>query len=202
MARPLRAQFENAVYHVTSRGNRKQEIYADSADRRYFLQVLERNVERYGWLTHAYCQMTNHYHLLVQTPLANISAGMQRLNAMYAEWFNWRHRVSGHLFQGRFHSTLVETGEQFVETCRYVALNPVRAGIRDEPGDYRWSSYLPTAGKEPVPSFLALETIVELFGGRPDFAPKLYAAFVAAGVERAIQARSGHVSGLTPALAA
>jgi hypothetical protein len=97
VARPLRAQFENAVYHVTSRGNRKQEIYADSADRRYFLQVLETNVERYGWLVHAYCQMTNHYHLLVQTPLANISAGMQRLNAMYAEWFNWRHRVSGHL---------------------------------------------------------------------------------------------------------
>jgi putative transposase len=93
---------------------------------------------------------------------------MQRLSAMYAEWFNWRHRVSGHLFQGRFHSTLVETDEQFGETCRYVALNPVRAGICDDPGDYRWSSYLPTAGKEPVPSFLALETIVELFGGRPD----------------------------------
>jgi hypothetical protein len=75
MARPLRAQFENAVYHVTSRGNRKQEIYADSADRRYFLQVLERNVERYGWLVHAYCQMTNHYHLLVQTPLATSPQG-------------------------------------------------------------------------------------------------------------------------------
>lgn len=202
MARPLRPQFENAVYHVTSRGNRRQEIYVDSADRRYFLQLLARNVERYEWLIHAYCQMTNHYHLLIQTPLPNISAGMQRLNAMYAEWFNWRHRLSGHLFQGRFHSTLVETDAHFAEACRYVVLNPVRGGICDDAGEYRWSSYLPTAGQERVPSFLTFETILALFGGRPDLAPKLYAAFVAAGVDDAIRARTGHVPGLTPALAA
>src|ERR1700758_476805 len=106
MARPLRPQVEDGIYHVTSRGNRSLEIYVDSTDRTYFLQLLTRNAERFGWLIHAYCQMTNHYHLLVETPLANISVAMQRLNSMYTGWFNWRYDFEGHVFQGRFHSEL------------------------------------------------------------------------------------------------
>ncbi len=201
MARPLRPQIEDGIYHVTSRGNRRQDVYADAADQRYFLQLLTRVTERYGWLIHAYCLMTNHYHLLVETPQPNISAGMQRLNSMHAEWFNWRHGFSGHLFQGRFHSAVVETDSHFMEVCRYVVLNPVRAGICDEPVEYRWSSYRATAAAEPLPPFLTMETIIELFGGRRDIASTLYSAFVAAGIDEAVHARTGHVSGLTPALA-
>src|SRR5207245_11791411 len=121
---------------------------------------------------------TNHYHLLVETPEPNISAAMQRLNSMYAEWFNWRHEFSGHLFQGRFHSELVETDSHFLEVCRYVVLNPVRARICAHPADYLCNSYNATAGTEARPDFLTLETIVELFSGRPDIAPKRYASFV------------------------
>src|SRR5438105_1087717 len=164
MARPLRPQIEDGIYHVTSRGNRQQEIYADAADRNYFFQLLRRNVERYGWLVHAYCLMTNHYHVLLETPQPNISTAMQRLNSMYAGWFNWRHRFSGHLFQGRFHSAMVEADSHFVEVCRYVVLNPVRAGICDDPAEYRWSSYHATAGTHRSPDFLTLKTVVDLFG--------------------------------------
>jgi hypothetical protein len=127
---------------------------------------------------------------------------MQRLNAMYAEWFNWRHGFSGHLFQGRFHSVLVETDSHFLETCRYVALNPVRAGVCDEPAEFRWSSYLATVAKQPRPTFLTVETIIDLLGGAPDTASARYSSFVATGIPEAIRGRTGHVSGLTPALAA
>jgi REP element-mobilizing transposase RayT len=202
MPRPLRPQIEDGIYHVTSRGNRKQAIYVDAADRQYFLQLAGRNRERYGWLVHTYCLMTNHFHLLVETPQPKISAAMQRLNSMYAEWFNWRHRFSGHLFQGRFHSASVGTDSHFMEACRYIVLNPIRAGICDDPREYQWSSYRATAALEPPPDLLTLDMIVELFGGRVDVAPKLYAAFVAAGINDAIRVRTAHVPGLTPALAA
>ena len=202
MPRPLRPQIEHGSYHVTSRGNRKQEIYVDAADRKYFLELATRNCERYEWMIHAYCLMTNHYHLLVETPQANISAAMQRLNAMYAEWFNWRHRVSGHLFQGRFHSVSIKTDAQFATVCRYIVLNPVRAGICDDPVEYGWSSYRATAGVDRPPDFLTLTRIGELFGGRVEPAAMFYAAFVAAGAEEARRVRTGHVSGLTPAMAA
>jgi len=102
MARPLRIQFEGAVYHVTSRGNARQEIFLDDKDRNSFLETLGRVVDRFGWICHAYCLMNNHYHLLIETPAANLSRGMQMLNGIYPQSFNRRHGRVGHVLQGRF----------------------------------------------------------------------------------------------------
>jgi REP element-mobilizing transposase RayT len=118
MPHPLRPPIENGLYHVTARGNRRCDIYRDGADKKYFLGLTANVVERFGWLLPAYCLMTNHYHLVVRTPLANISCGMQRLNSMHAQWCNWRHGYSGHLFQGRFHSVDVEDQSHFIELPR------------------------------------------------------------------------------------
>jgi putative transposase len=199
--RSLRPPIENGLYHVTSRGNRRCEIYRDGADLKYFLALVSNVVERFGWLVHAYCLMTNHYHLVVRTPLANISGGMQRLNAMHAQWFNWRYNLSGHLFQDRFHSVDVEDQSHFVELSRYVVLNPVRAGITDHPGAYRWSSYRATVGSVARPDFLACDAILEEFGHRLDDAQAAYASFVKAGIGDALRVRSGHGPGLTPDVA-
>jgi REP-associated tyrosine transposase len=201
MPRPPRPPIENGLYHVTSRGNRRCEIYGDGADRKYFLGVLSNVVEGFGWLVHAYCLMTNHYHLVVRTPLANISGGMQRLNGMHAQWFNWRYGHCGHLFQGRFHSVDVKDQSHFIELSRYVVLNPVRAGIVDHPAGYTWSSYRATIGSIPRPEFLACESILDEFGPRLDDAQAAYASFVKAGADDALRARSGHVPGLTPDVA-
>jgi REP-associated tyrosine transposase len=201
MPRPLRPPIENGLYHITSRGNRRCEIYRDSADKKYFLSLLANVVESFGWRLSAYCLMTNHYHLVVRTPLANISRGMQRLNSMHAQWFNWRYACSGHLFQGRFHSVDVEDQSHFVELSRYVVLNPVRAAIVDHPASYSWSSYRANVGIVERPTFLACEAIWEEFGPRLDDAQAAYASFVKAGIDEAIVARSGHVPGLTPDVA-
>jgi putative transposase len=198
MTRPLRPPIEDGLYHVASRGNRKCEIYRDGADRKYFLGLLSDVVERFGWLLHAYCLMTNHYHLVVRTPLANISRGMQRLNGMHAQWFNWRHGYSGHLFQDRFHSVDVEDQSHFIELSRYVVLNPVRAAIVDHPAGYRWSSYCATVGSVARPAFLACDSILEEFGPGVEQAQAAYASFVKAGIDEALRVRWSHGRGLTP----
>ena len=122
-------QFEGATYHIVTRGVRKLPLFTDDRDREFFLELLDLTVARYEWELHAYCLMTNHFHLLISTPGANVSAGMQYLNSCYAQWFNWRHDYEGHLVERRFWSKLIETDEQLFETARYIVLNPVRAGI-------------------------------------------------------------------------
>jgi putative transposase len=141
MARPLRLQVAGGIYHVTSRGNRRQAIYQDDDDRRQFLALRDRVVRRYGWQIHAYCLMTNHFHLLVETPQPNLSAGMQRLKSEYASYFNSRFALVGHLFQQRFGSSLIEGDEYYEEALRYVAFNPVKAGLCAHPADWPWSSF-------------------------------------------------------------
>lgn len=106
MARPLRIEFNGALYHVTSRGDRREDIYEDDKDRERFLEVLAEVVERFNWLCHAYCLMSNHYHLVVETPDANLSKGMRQLNGVYTQATNRRHGRTGHLFQGRFKGIL------------------------------------------------------------------------------------------------
>ena len=108
MARPLRLEFAGALYHVTSRGDRRDDIYEDDADRTNFLSVLTDVCETYNWVCHAYCQMSNHYHLLIETPDANLSKGMRQLNGVYTQWFNRAHGRVGHVFQGRYKAILVE----------------------------------------------------------------------------------------------
>ncbi|TML72000.1 MAG: addiction module toxin RelE [Actinobacteria bacterium] len=202
MPRALRPPIENGIYHVTARGNRKADIYFDVADRQYFLQLVGRVVERCGWMVHAYCLMTNHYHLVVATPAANISTGMQRVNSMYASWVNWRYDLCGHLFGDRFDSQFVEADAHFLQACRYVVLNPVRAGICDDAGEYRWSSYRATLGTELRPGFLRIGAVLDAFGGGAATAPTLYRAFVDAGAVEAIRLRRRRADYVTAVAAA
>jgi len=181
MARPLRLEFPGAVYHITSRGNARQPIYLDDQDRLAFLEVLTEVVERYRWRCYAYCLMDNHYHLLIETPEANLSRGMRQLNGVYTQAFNRRHKRSGHLFQGRYKSILVEKESYLLELARYVVLNPVRAGVVRHPGRWRWSSYRATAGLEEPPAFLEVEWLLAQFSAQPKQAQGAYRRFVAQG---------------------
>jgi len=178
MPRPPRVQAAGAIYHLTTRGNRKQDIFIDTDDRARFLQLVQHAVDRFGWLCHAYCLMTNHYHLLIQTREADVSQGMHRLNSVYANWFNWRHEFTGHLFERRFHDELVEGQAHFLELTRYIVLNPVRAGLKNHAGDWFWSSYNATMGKLEQPSFLTTTLVLSLFSDDSSRARELYPAFV------------------------
>jgi putative transposase len=181
MARPLRVEFEGAVYHITSRGNAGVEIFLDDRDRLRFLEVLCNVVDRFGWVCHAYCLMTNHYHLLIETPEPNLSRGMQHLNGVYTQWFNRRHSRTGHLVQGRFKSILVEKESYLLELARYVVLNPVRAKMVRSVRDWRWSSYRATAGQVEPPDFLATDWLLSQFVKDPSQAAHAYRRFVRQG---------------------
>jgi REP element-mobilizing transposase RayT len=163
MARSLRIEFAGALYHVTSRGNERRPIFRANRDREMFLSFLGAATRRFGWSVTAWVLMTNHFHLVVQTPQPNLSRGMQWLNGTYAAWFNHRYNRSGHLFHGRFKAFLVEKESYFAEVVRYVALNPVRAGIVERPEHYRWSSYRAAAGFEVAPDWLDVAALHAFF---------------------------------------
>jgi putative transposase len=129
------------MFHVTARGNRRQAIYRDDLDRELFLRLFNRVVRLRTWRHVAYCLMTNHFHLVIETEGESLSTGMHQLNGGYARKFNDRHTLDGHLFEGRFRSTVIETEDQLEDTLRYVALNPVRAGLCKHPSDWPWSSF-------------------------------------------------------------
>src|SRR5262245_51770683 len=127
-----------SCYHLTSRGNARQKIFFTDANRKHFLSTLSGVIVRYGWICHAYCLMENHYHLLVETPKANLAIGMRQLNGIFTQSFNRRHRRVGHLFQGRFKAILVEKESYLLELCRYIVLNPVRVKGRISPAAWKW----------------------------------------------------------------
>ena len=183
MARPLRIEYPGAIYHITSRGNARLPVFDDDRDREGFLIILEDVVKRYNWLCHAYCLMGNHYHLVVETVDGNLSLGMRYLNGVYTQRFNRRHDRVGHVFQGRFKSVLVEQESYLLALCRYVVLNPVRAGIVRHPAGYRWSSYKATAGLLKPAPFLAVNWILSQFGKRRREAQKAYRRFVRLGMK-------------------
>jgi REP element-mobilizing transposase RayT len=166
MARPLRIEFPGAFYHVTSRGDRREAIYEDDEDRSAFLGVLAAVVADFEWQCLAYCLMTNHYHLFVQTVHGNLSKGMRQLNGVFTQWSNRRHGRGGHLFQGRYKGILVDSDSYFREVSRYVVLNPVRAGMVADPADWPWSSYRATAGMESPLEWLADGAVLAAFGSR------------------------------------
>ena len=184
MTRPLRLEFPGALYHVTSRGNRRNPIYRDDADRRAWLDVLGRVCERHHFIIHSFCQMTNHYHLLVETVEANLSQGMRRLNGVYTQHFNWRHSVVGHLFQGRYKAILVQKQSYLLELSRYIVLNPLRAKLVSSLDDWQWSSHY-FVGQEYSPSWLDRDRLLSRFGDGHTAAVSAYQAFVLAGVGRA-----------------
>lgn len=141
MARPLRIEYAGALYHVTARGNERQDIYKSRLDREKFLSYLQSATQRYSGVVHVYCLMTNHYHLLIETPKGNLSQIMQHINSSYTTYFNVKRKRSGHLLQGRYRAILVEADSYACELSRYIHLNPVRAGIAATPEQYPWSSY-------------------------------------------------------------
>jgi REP-associated tyrosine transposase len=179
MARPLRLEFPGALFHVTSRGNEQRDIFRDDDDRLRFLESLQDAVDSFRWILTAYVLMSNHVHLLLQlTEDATLSAGMQWLNGTYALAFNRRHRRVGHLFQGRFHAPIIEKETYFLNVARYVVLNPVRAGIVANAGDYVWSSHRAMIGATPVPTWLAAEDLLANFGPARSNARHRYCRFV------------------------
>ncbi len=158
MARKTRVEFEGAVYHVLDRGDRREAIFHDDADRERFLATLGEACLRTGWRVHALVLMSNHYHLLIQTPHANLVAGMRWLQTTWTVRFNRRHRLSGHLFQGRYKSVIVDPDERgyFATLSDYIHLNPIRArivGLDERLFDYRWSSYRWYAAKAGRPAW-------------------------------------------------
>jgi REP element-mobilizing transposase RayT len=184
MTRPLRLEFAGACYHITARGDRQEPIFEDDDDRIVFLDLLGKEVLQQGWVLYAFCLMGNHYHLLLETPEPNLVRGMRRLNGVYTQAFNRRHHRVGHVLQGRYKSILVDKDSYLRELCRYVVLNPVRAGIIASVQDWHWSSYLPTAGKIACPPWLAADRVLGLFG-ESGSASRTYARFVAEGVNQA-----------------
>ena len=127
MARPLRIEFNGALYHITARGDKRADIFEDNEDREQFLNLLKEVCSRFNWQIHAYCLMDNHYHLLVETPEGNLSLGMRQLNGVYTQKFNRKHKRVGHVFQGRIKRIIVEKDAHLLELARYIVLNPVRA---------------------------------------------------------------------------
>ena len=183
MARPLRLEFPGAIYHLTSRGNARQKIYLGDDDRRLFLDTLSRVVTRYGWICHAYCLMANHYHLLVETPGADLSLGMRQLNGIYTQSFNRRHKRVGHVFQGRFKAILVQKESYLLELCRYIVLNPLRIKRGSATSSWKWSSYRATAGLAAVPAFLTTDWILAQFAQQRRTAQRKYQQFVKEGLK-------------------
>lgn len=129
MTRPLRIELAGGLYHVTSRGDRREDIFLSDGDRRAWLDVFGQVCKRFNWVCHAWCQMTNHYHIVVETAEGNLSQGMRQLNGVYTQHVNRTHGRIGHVYQGRYKAILVERDGYLLELARYVVLNPVRAGM-------------------------------------------------------------------------
>jgi REP element-mobilizing transposase RayT len=186
MARPLRIEFPGAIYHVTSRGDRRDAIFDDDTDRQTFLLVLARAVQRFDAQVLAYCLMGNHYHLVLHTRQANLSLLMRQLNGVYTQTFNRNHDKVGHVFQGRFKAILVDRDNYLLALCRYVDLNPVRARMVAKPTNWPWSSYRAHAGRVDAPEWLDTAGLHGYLLGHPADnaadhreAAKRYAALVA-----------------------
>jgi putative transposase len=183
MARPLRLEFAGAVYHVTSRGNEQRPTFRSDDDRTTFLSFLAEAARRFGWSLTAWVLMTNHFHLVIQTPEPNLSRGMHWVNGSYAGWFNKRYKRSGHLFGGRFKAYLIEKETYFTNVLRYVILNPVRAKMVARPEDYRWSSYRATAGLETAPLWFDRSAALAAFAPDREAAEAYYQEFVEAKID-------------------
>ncbi|OGP96037.1 MAG: addiction module toxin RelE [Deltaproteobacteria bacterium RBG_16_47_11] len=182
MARPLRIEYAGAVYHVTSRGNAGNPIFDDDKDRIMLLNILGKVNDRYHWLCHAYCLMVNHYHFVLETPDGNLSKGMRQLNGIYTMRFNKRHQRAGHVFQGRYRAILIQKESHFLEVCRYVLLNPVRANMIKTPEGWRWSSYRGTVRKERPHPCLTVDWILGQFRTRKREAERKFKEFVYDGI--------------------
>jgi putative transposase len=181
MARPLRLEFTGALYHVTSRGDGREDIYLSDEDRLAWLETLGQVCARFNWVCHAYCQMTNHYDIVIETPDANLSKGMRQLNGVYTQLFNRKYGRVGHVFQGRFKAILVEKDSYLLELARYVVLNPLRAKMVRRLEQWPWSSYRATCGQVTKPDWLQTDFLLSQFATRRARSIAKYIAFVHEG---------------------
>lgn len=182
MARPLRIEIENGIYHVTSRGWERRVIVTDDRDRQKWVELLDRVALRFGWRFFAWMLMDNHFHLFLKTPNADLSAGMHDLNSGYATWFNRRHRRSGSLYQGRFKAILVENESYAWTLSRYIHLNPYRAKMVKRPQDYMWGSYQHFLHPRGAPEWLDWQVVLDEVGKNRSRTRKAYRRFVEQGI--------------------
>ncbi len=166
MARAWRIEYEGAFYHLLSRGNERGDIFIDDKDRLMFLDTVGEMSERFVIDIFAYVLMGNHYHLLVRTQRANLARAMQWFGATYSSRFNYRHARSGHLFQGRYKSIVVQNDAYVMQLSCYIHRNPLRAGIIKRLADYHWSSYRAYAYGKKGPDWLSTELILAQFAGK------------------------------------
>ncbi|MGH7884423.1 MAG: helix-turn-helix domain-containing protein [Thermodesulfobacteriota bacterium] len=178
MTRPLRLAFEDACYHITSRGNRKDNIFIDNADKEMFIRKLNETLNKFSIVCYAYCLMHNHYHLFIKTPKGNISSAMHNLNTSYTNWFKARHQIVGVVFQGRYKSLLVDEDSYALQLSTYIHLNPVRAGMVEKPEEYIWSSYLDYMGKRRTLENMDTDLVLSSFGNDNKKAINKYKSFL------------------------
>jgi len=182
MARPLRLELAGGLYHVTSRGDRREAIYMDDKDREKWLEILGNVCSRFNWRCHAYCLMDNHYHIVIETAEANLSKGMRQLNGVYTQYFNKQHNRVGHVYQGRYKGILVERDSYLLELSRYVVLNPIRADMIKNMDEWKWSSYQAMIGEVPARLWLETDWILGNFSKRRKTAIVKYIDFVREGI--------------------
>jgi putative transposase len=182
MARPLRIELAGGLYHVTSRGDRREDIYGEDEDRQAWLELFGKVCTRFNWCCHAYCQMSNHYDFVLETPEGNLSRGMRQLNGVYTQHVNRTHGKMGHVFQGRYKAILVDKDSYLLELARYVVLNPVRAGMVKNAQDWPWSSYRAMIREAASPPWLQTDWLLGQFSVQRKRAIAKYVDFVRAGV--------------------
>ena len=183
MGRPIRIEYPSALYHITSRGNERKNIFLEDKDRLRFLQIIEDYHDRYGILIHSYVLMDNHYHLVLETPRGNLLKVMHGINSSYTGYFNRKYGRSGHLFQGRYKGILVEKDTYLLSLSRYVHLNPVRAKVVKNPEYYRWSSYPGYIGKGKESEWVEYAWVLSQFGKNKKRAKRRYREYTEEGLK-------------------
>ena len=178
MARPLRIEYPGAWYHVMNHGRRGEDIFSDGKDFEAFLVLLKEAAELFGFRVAAYCLMSNHYHILVQTPDGNLSRVMRHINGVYTQRYNRRHKEDGQLFRGRYKSILVEEDSYLLELLRYIHRNPVRANICKSVEDYPWSSHHSYVSNAKKWAWVHKRFLLGMFASQASKAKKAYVEFV------------------------
>jgi REP element-mobilizing transposase RayT len=186
VARPLRIEYEGALYHVTSRGNEKRKVFFSRKDYEKFKEYLANAIEKFGFVLHGYVLMTNHYHLIIETPEKNLSKIMHYVNSSYTTYTNVKRKRNGHLFQGRFKAIVVDRDSYLLELSRYLHLNPVRANMAEKPEDYPYSSYGCFAASTGD-KLVTTRTILEMISSNPAMAREKYISFVESAMGEEIE---------------
>ena len=186
MSRPLRIKYEGAVYHITARGNERKRIFFTTPDYTKFKEYLREAQDRYGYLLHCYMLMSNHYHLILETPNSDISTIMHYINGSYTSYLNRRRKRSGHLFQGRYKAVLVDVDSYLLELSRYVHLNPVRAKMVEKPEDYAYSSYRSYIYKKKE-DIVHRDLILGMISNSGKFPQNWYRNFVEKSIDEALE---------------